>query len=625
MPEKCKYENLYFDYDSDEFKTYKCEEDVVKDGLCIFHHKKYWEENKDEVRKKFMEKVKNAIKNKEPLLCIGYNLSKVDLSKIKFEIPVYFLNTVFHEEVYFSFVEFNREVDFRGATFLSDADFFKATFLSKADFSEAKFSSNADFIRTKFLSEAIFSGVTFLSKADFSEAKFLSEAYFSEAKFSSNADFIRTKFLSKVYFRGTKFLSKINFRRTKFSSEVFFRVAIFLSETLFIRTKFLSKVYFRGTKFLSKVYFTRAGFSGAVVFREAKFLGKTLFDYSTFLDAVYFVNPDFSPGVIEKCLEPYSCILFRYSNFKKQEKVMFIGCNMERISFIHTNIERVRFRNVEWGDFRIYDEKLLLLKESKEERKKFIENGKRKLKEISNVSKEKILEILIGKSNANKIEEEIVKVLELKIPEVLDEIKWLMVKEKTKDEEDKLNKLLREFENEVDKIIKEAEKVINMGNKEIEYNILNDIILDEDLVLDNVLAVYRALRENYDYYLKYDESGKFFINEMKLKKRFSNFTEKIVLSIYELLCIYGESYRRTIAWILATILLFALARLLFEASPLSLDINSLIDSLNNSIAAFFQLSNKDDPLTIMERVASIPILGTFIIALRRKLERRIRH
>jgi hypothetical protein len=124
--------------------------------------------------------------------------------------------------------------------------------------------------------------------------------------------------------------------------------------------------------------------------------------------------------------------------------------------------------------------------------------------------------------------------------------------------------------------------------------------------------------------LKYT-TFKFFINEMKLKKRFSNFTEKIVMSIYELLCLYGESYRRTIAWILATILLFALARLPIEASPSSLDINSLIDSLKDSIAAFFQLSNKDDPLTIMERVVSIPILGTFIIALMRKFERRIRH
>jgi hypothetical protein len=335
-----------------------------------------------------------------------------------------------------------------------------------------------------------------------------------------------------------------------------------------------------------------------------------------------------SPGILEKCLDPYSYISFRNSKFEKQEKVVFIGCNMERVSFINTNIERVRFKNVEWGDFRIYDEKLLLLKESKEEREKFIEDGKRKFEEISNVSKEKILEVLKGKSKANKIEEEIVKELELRIPDVLKEIKELIEEEKTQDKEYRLNRLLKECENEVDniiKIIKEVENAISRSNEEIEKRILENVEKDKDLALDHVLAVYRALRENYDYYLKYDESGKFFINEMKLKKRFSNFTEKIVLSIYELLCLYGESYRRTIAWILATIPLFALARLLFEASPLSLNINSLIVSLKNSIAAFFQLSNKDDPLTIMERVVSIPILGTFIIALMRKFERRIRH
>jgi uncharacterized membrane protein YecN with MAPEG domain len=336
-----------------------------------------------------------------------------------------------------------------------------------------------------------------------------------------------------------------------------------------------------------------------------------------------FVNLKFmnanSPGILEKCLDPYSYISFRNSKFEKQEKVVFIGCNMERVSFINTNIERVRFKNVEWGDFRIYDEKLLLLKESKEEREKFIEDGKRKLEKILKVSKERILEVLKGKSKANKIEEEIAKELELRIPDVLKEIKELKEKEKTQDKEDRLKQLLKKCENEVDNIIiKEVENAISRSNEEIEKNILNNVEEDKDLALDHVLTVYRALRENYDYYLKYDESGKFFINEMKLKKRFSNFTEKIVLSIYELLCLYGESYRRTIVWILATILLFALARLLFEASP-------FIDSLKNSIAAFFQLSNKDDLLTIMERVVSIPILGAFIIALRRKLERRIRH
>jgi hypothetical protein len=192
------------------------------------------------------------------------------------------------------------------------------------------------------------------------------------------------------------------------------------------------------------------------------------------VDAVSFVNPDFSPCKLEKCLDPYSCISFRNSNFEKQEKVMFIGCNMERVSFINTNIERVRFRNVEWGDFRIYDEKLLLLKELKEERKKFIENGKRKLTKISKISKVSRVRILVGilngKNIANKIEGEIVKVLVLRIPDVLDEIDQLILIEKeiTKNKEKKPNQLLKEFENEVDKIKSEVEKAINMDNEKIE-------------------------------------------------------------------------------------------------------------------------------------------------------------
>jgi hypothetical protein len=34
------------------------------------------------------------------------------------------------------------------------------------------------------------------------------------------------------------------------------------------------------------------------------------------------------------------------------------------------------------------------------------------------------------------------------------------------------------------------------------------------------MAVYRNLRENYEFRLRYDEAGKFFIKEMELKRRF---------------------------------------------------------------------------------------------------------
>jgi uncharacterized protein YjbI with pentapeptide repeats len=580
MPEKCKYKHEYMDLDSGETKLYVCEEDAVKDGFCIFHHPEYWREHKDEVRKRFMEKVEDAINNKKSLFCIGYNLPEINLFNKKFEAPVYFTKAIFHE----------------------GANFFGAEFSSEAKFSDVTFASEADFSNVTFSSEAEFRGVTFSSEADFSNVTFSSEAYFSGATFSSEADFFKATFSSRANFSGAKF------------SEADFSGALF-----------------------SGVNFIGATFSGAVEFDEVKFLGKVLFNHTTFLDAVSFVHSDFSPDVLEKSLDPYNRISFKHANFERQERVVFDGCNMERVSFICTDLGRVKFRNVKWKNFKIYDEKLFLLKESKQERENFLKDGKRKLNEIldkiSKVQIEKISEVLEEKRKADETEEEIKKVVELRIPELKEiiGINWLInrlesKKERSEREEARLSELLKERENisdkikdQIDEIKREVEEAMGKSDKEIEEIIVHVIEKDEDLTLDNVLAVYRALRENYDYYLRYDESGKFFVNEMRLKKRFSNPVEKIIMSAYELLCLYGESYTRTIFWILATISLFALARLYMNAP-----IDSL-DSLKISTAAFFQLYYNSDLLTFTERLISIPILGSLYISLKRKLERRIRH
>jgi len=584
MPEKCKYEQEYFDFTSGKNETYKCEEDAVEGGLCIFHHKTYWTEHEDEVRKKFMEKVEDAVNNKKPLLCIGYNLPEVDLSEKKFEVPVYFQYAVFYEKVNFCKAEFN------------EVDFSFAEFNGEANFSNVKFLCEAPFYNTKFYSKANFFGVTFLSKVHFDSAEFVEEAYFNEAKFLNEVSFSEAKFYGEAHFAGTEFSKEIGFYETNFSSMLDFREAKFASGAYFTRAKF------------SEVDFFKAKFSSLVTFNETKFLGKALFNYSTFLDAASFVNSYFLPYALEKCLKPCNYISFRYANFERQEKVVFDGCNMERVSFLNTNIERVKFRNVKWRNFKIYDEKLFLLKHLEKERKKFANECEEKLK--------KVLDVVNGKEKDEEVKKEIYYSLELKYPE-LKEIERLERKKRNEEEEERLRKLKNTFEKEAKIKIENTLK-----SQRIDFS---EVYLDEDLTLENVLAVYRALRENYDYYLKYDESGKFFINEMKLKKRFSNFIERVVMSVYELLCLYGESYTRTIVWILVTIPLFALARLLFEASSLVLNMNSLMDSLKISTAAFFQLYYDNDWLTIIERLISIPILGSFYIALRRKLERRIRH
>ena len=410
---------------------------------------------------------------------------------------------------------------------------------------------------------------------------------------------------------------------------------VYFTETIFNEGAIFEQVFFKN------VDFSGAQFAGPVRFEEVKFLGKTIFDKASFSDEVSFLKTDFSPDSLLNCLSVDSYISFRTTNFEKQEKVVFDSCRMDRVSFLGTQINRIVFRNVNWREYRIYDEKLLLLKHSARERKKFIKEGKRKLRKISQFLQDKtiydkILGILTEESISIKaIEPEVVEIakeVESTIPFMATEFN---VKEYKRLLEDHTNKKLQEIKNNIEHILKEEDK-------ELEERILDYLRNDENLTLDNVLAVYRGLRENYDYYLRYDESGKFFVNEMKLRKRFSGPLEKIVLWIYELLALYGESYTRPIAWTLITIFLFSLLRTLsipplelnisqpplqlrYVSNASTLNLNTFIYNLKTSMEIFFQLHYDDNPLTLIERLVSIPILGSLYIALRRKLERRIRH
>ena len=59
--------------------------------------------------------------------------------------------------------------------------------------------------------------------------------------------------------------------------------------------------------------------------------------------------------------------------------------------------------------------------------------------------------------------------------------------------------------------------------KVLEEKMLEDFLFKrspQQVSLGSVMAVYRNLRENYEFRLRYDEAGKFFIKEMELKRRF---------------------------------------------------------------------------------------------------------
>jgi hypothetical protein len=82
---KCKFTTKYFDYEIRKEVDFSCDEDLYCDeelasGFCIFHDKDYLqdktnnEEHKRNLLDRFKHKVNDAISNKKPLFCIGFQL-----------------------------------------------------------------------------------------------------------------------------------------------------------------------------------------------------------------------------------------------------------------------------------------------------------------------------------------------------------------------------------------------------------------------------------------------------------------------------------------------------------------------------------------------------------------------
>jgi uncharacterized protein YjbI with pentapeptide repeats/succinate dehydrogenase flavin-adding protein (antitoxin of CptAB toxin-antitoxin module) len=637
---KCKYKQTYTyveiyggipDFLSQRSEIYECTEPAVRDGYCIFHHPEYWKEHKEEVKEKFMEKVEEAVHNNKPLLCIGCHLPEIDLSGIHFNVPVFFDHTVFHEQAIFDRATFTY-VSFSESTFEEKAIFSGAQF-NEAIFDGAFF-SDADFRFAK-LEDTRFDGTVFktanFNKADIKDVRF-DNTKFEKAVFQGgifkNSEFTEVIF-NEADFAGA-WAKGISFINTLFNKADFKHFSI--EDGLFGFVTF-EEADFSESEFFGEETFLGVRFSNRAIFDKAHFHGRVEFLHTSFQNEASFIEADFSPDKLEKSWHPRNFVAFRHTRFEKQEKVVFDGCRMARVSFIGTEIDRVKFRNVDWGNFKIYDEKLLLLKLSEKERKKFIKEEKRKLKKILEIPSDKILNNVIKNQSQSEIDEKEVKEIAEEI-RLRDKIQMVFPEEKDekgKNTESIYQALLEKYKNEIKEILEKEDQ-------ELEKDIMDYLAKDKDLTLDNVLAVYRGLRENYDYYLRYDESGKFFVNEMKLKKRFAGPLEKIVLWTYELLALYGESYTRPIAWTLIIIPTFALLRtinfslqgfishisqLLYTPLPVILSFDTLLGNLKTSTEIFFQLHYDDNPLTLVERLVSIPILSSLSIALVKRLKQRI--
>ena len=497
----CLCSKEYFDQELG-FIEFVCEEKAIEDGLCVFHHPTYWEKHQDEIREKFYEKVRKAVEKEDKLVCIGYNLPKIELERLKFKSGVYFNYSQFHQD-------------------------------------------------------ALFDSVGFLKYAIFEEAFFSGNANFGAATFSNYADFA-----------GTTFLRGANFSGAVFSGDSRWGGAIFSGQTSFALAKFSGYAIFGCT------------FNGHTSFARAQFLGDTEFECCFF------------PGFPIVELNVHEFIAFRGAYFEKQDRVRFDRVDMGKVSLEYVDVSRVKFANIQWEEYRggysLYDQKILMLGFKKRYRKKYFEQAIDRLRKLRN--------------NENELRD------------AVREAYWMLRGS--------------ELDKKVEEVKKEIDEALKRDRASWEKSFLNNFNERFSLLtIDDVLSIYRTLRENYDYYLRYEESGKFFIGEMDIIRGFKGPIEKAILTAYKWLCLYGESFMKPVLWSLATIIGFALIPLLEAGFPseYSTLISLLKEGLKESVATFFQMYQELKWSIIAERILSFTILGSLYISLRRRLERKMRH
>jgi hypothetical protein len=167
------------------------------------------------------------------------------------------------------------------------------------------------------------------------------------------------------------------------------------------------------------------------------------------------------------------------------------------------------------------------------------------------------------------------------------------------------------------------------------------VSLYEEVSLSDLKAIYRNLRENYEFRLRYDEAGEFFIREMELKRNYRQITQDSaiirnswlrrnlsVTGFYRLLN-YGESWVGPAilsGLILGISTLILLMQYTHSPAVTYKYVSSIGYAFQNSTTAFLQLKNEHLFLSdYIIKALGIVSLGLFALPLRRKFERKFRH
>ncbi len=280
---KCTFVRNYDNSKTSRNEIFSCKLKAVNCGLCMFHDESYLNDSTKtaQVKKSFLTLLQNSIKQKKPLVCVGYHLPEIKIT-CEFKIPIHMIETTFHGMLNFDNCEFSDNVQFSRCVFLKEASFTGSTFKKEADFSHAVFNgSHTTFIQTKFEKPSTFTESHFRT-ASFNFAKF-EEVNFISSIFDEPIEFWYTDFNKRSKFNNCVFKDKTDFSLATFPGSMNFENANFLAYTMFRKTRFSNEesVFFDGD--LSNVSFletdiTRTKFGNHVIWNKLNIDKHSLWD-----------------------------------------------------------------------------------------------------------------------------------------------------------------------------------------------------------------------------------------------------------------------------------------------------------------------------------------------------------
>ena len=402
-----------------------------------------------------------------------------------------------------------------------------------------------------------------LGGAGLSEITFEEPASLRDAEFAGGASFRGCSFRKGASFRGCSFRKGADFSYTSFRGAADFESSKFGGVADFLHADF-AQVSFDWVT-LGKSRFNKATFHGDASFYGATFGSAAGFHSARFLGESRFEESEFERGVDFTSAHFERPAYFRGVKMKRPKLVRFDG-NVSNVSFLNTDLKEVGFGSTTtWSPQAAHDS-------DQGQAPPVSRRGDRRLEKAR---------------GAHAI--------------------W--------------NKKWRIHD----------ERILESENS------------DPALNLENVCGVYRDLRDNFDQQLRYDVAGGFFVREMEMGRKYKIDEHGHVVqkppcrriltwhAAYNVLAEYGQSRGRPPLFLALTLAAGSLLLWCGTGVLHGLEIpceDGPGDAVLRSLVAMVPLPLSGHPASPVDmglKVAALPAVATFLVALRRRFEKTRRH